>query len=86
VGFVGGVPYDKAIASKKEVGTLIEPKDLADLIVAEWLDSQSDSGNLWRTSNEALQLGKRDAGEELIKEAYEIAYARVEAMRRNANA
>jgi hypothetical protein len=67
------------------VGALIEPKDLADLIVAEWMDSQSDSGNLWKKSYEALELGKRDAGEELIKEAYDIAYARVDAMRRSAD-
>jgi hypothetical protein len=80
---VGGVPYDKAIARQEEVGTLkeIEPKHLADLIVAEWLDSQSDSGNIWKRSYEALQLAKREAGEELIKEAYDIARARMEAMR-----
>ena len=69
----------------KEVGTLIEPKDLADLIMAEWLDSQSDSGNIWKRSYQALELAKRDAGEELIKEAYEIARARMDAMRSNAN-
>lgn len=63
---------------------MIQPKDLADLIVAEWMDSQSDSGNTWKTSFQALELAKRDAGEELIKEAYDLAYARVDKMRRNA--
>ena len=63
----------------------IEPKDLADLIIAEWMDSQSDSGAIWKRSWQALQLAKQECGEELIEEAYRIAYARVEAMRSNAD-
>lgn len=49
---------------------------LADAIMAEWLDSQSDSGAIWQKSFEALQVLKSEAGEEGLKQAYEIAYAR----------
>jgi hypothetical protein len=85
VDFVGGVPYDKANVRTEEVGTLITSKDLADLIVAEWLDSQSDSGSLWQSSYQALELAKQDAGEKLLEEAYSIARARFDAMRRDAH-
>jgi hypothetical protein len=64
-----------------ETLTNITPEKLADLIMAEWLDSQSDSGAIWRRSWEALQLAKQESGEDLIKKAYEIAYARYEALR-----
>lgn len=59
----------------------MEIQRLADAIMAEWLDSQSDSGAIWKKSFEALQVLKSEAGEEGLKQAYEIAYARWEAMR-----
>jgi len=56
-------------------------ESLAQLIMAEWMDSQSDSGAAWKKSFRALELAKRDAGEELIAEAYKIAYQRHEKLR-----
>jgi hypothetical protein len=44
--------------------------------MATWLDSFSDSGAIWQKSHEALQVLKSEAGEEGLKEAYEIAKAR----------
>jgi hypothetical protein len=53
-----------------------EIERLADAIMATWLDSFSDSGAIWQKSHEALQVLKSEAGEEGLKEAYEIAKAR----------
>jgi hypothetical protein len=64
----------------------VTPETLAGLIMAEWSDSQSDSGSIWLKSWEALQLAKKQCGEDAIQEAYEIAYERYEALRSNAEA
>lgn len=56
---------------------------LSELIIAEWLDSQSDNGAIWKKSWEALQLAKEGCGEEKLQEAYRLAYSRMDAMRRN---
>jgi hypothetical protein len=61
----------------------ISAQRLADLIVAEWLDSHIDSGNLWKQSWQALQIAKQDAGEKMIEEAYKLAVSRLDAMRRD---
>ena len=61
----------------------LDVERLAQLIFAEWMDSQSDSGAIWKKSHEALQLAKQDAGEEKIKQAYEIAYSRLDKLRRD---
>jgi len=53
---------------------------LADAIMAEWLDSFSDSGSIWEKSHSELRYLKSKATEEGLKEAYEIARARWEAM------
>lgn len=53
---------------------------LADAIMATWLDSFSDSGAIWQKSHEALKVLKSEAGEEGLKEAYEIARDRWRAM------
>jgi hypothetical protein len=63
----------------------ITPAKLAELIIAEWSDMQSDNGAIWLKSWDALQLAKKQCGEELIKEAYEIAYTRYEKLRSNAD-
>ena len=57
------------------------PERLADLIMAEWSDKQSDSGSIWKRSFEALELAKEESGQELIEQAYKIAYDRWEALR-----
>lgn len=49
---------------------------LADLIMAEWLDSQSDSGNIWLRSHEALKVAKEENPQAVYDEALEIARAR----------
>jgi hypothetical protein len=49
---------------------------LADLIMAEWLDSQSDSGAIWEKSWAALKLAKTENPEEVFREALQIAHAR----------
>jgi hypothetical protein len=51
---------------------------LAQQIFATWMDSMSDDGSMWRKSNEALKLAKAEAGEELVKQAYELAKERYE--------
>jgi hypothetical protein len=48
--------------------------------MATWLDSFSDSGAIWQQSHEALKVLKSEAGEEGLKEAYEIARDRWRAM------
>ena len=53
---------------------------LADAIMAEWLDSQSDSGAIWEKSHGELGYLKSKATEEGLQEAYEIAKARWEKM------
>jgi hypothetical protein len=58
----------------------VEIKRLADAIIAEWLDSQSDNGAIWQKSFHALEVLKSEAGEEGLKEAYKIARSRYEAM------
>lgn len=49
---------------------------LADLIMAEWLDSQSDSGGIWLQSWEALKVAKEENPQEVFDEAIQIANAR----------
>ena len=61
----------------------INAQRLADLIIAEWLDSHIDSGNLWKQSWQALQVAKQDAGDVMIEEAYRLAVSRLDAMRRD---
>lgn len=60
----------------------VEIKRLADAIIAEWLDAQSDNGDIWKKSFHALEVLKSEAGEEGLKEAYRIAYERYNAMMR----
>ena len=66
--------------------TEITVERLADLIIAEWSDKQSDSGAIWRKSWEALELAKKDCGDELLHEAHRIATARYQAMSNNVEA
>ena len=54
----------------------MEAQRLSHLIMADWLDSQSDSGAVWRQSHEALEIAKREDGQAVIDEAYRIAYER----------
>jgi hypothetical protein len=56
--------------------TDIRAARLADLIMAEWLDSQSDSGAIWLKSYEALQVAKAENPGEIFAEAIQIANAR----------
>jgi hypothetical protein len=56
--------------------TDIRAHRLADLIMAEWLDSQSDSGAIWLKSYEALQVAKEENSQAIFDEAVEIARAR----------
>lgn len=49
---------------------------LADLIMAEWLDSQSDSGAIWQQSWEALKIAKEENPSAVFDEAIQIANAR----------
>ena len=56
--------------------TDIRAHRLADLFMAEWLDSQSDSGAIWKRSHAALEVAKAENSEELIEQAYRIATAR----------
>jgi predicted 2-oxoglutarate/Fe(II)-dependent dioxygenase YbiX len=63
------------------MGTVMSRSDierLADAIMAEWLDSQSDSGAIWEKSHRELKVLKSEASEEGIEEAYAIARARWE--------
>jgi hypothetical protein len=53
-------------------------EQLAQLMYASWIDSQSDSGATWRRSSAALKLAKQEAGEELVEQAYQLAKARYE--------
>ena len=55
---------------------------LAQQIFATWMDQMSDDGSVWRRSNEALKLAKAEAGEELVKQAYELAKERYENLRK----
>jgi hypothetical protein len=61
-----------AVVSEKEINRLV------DAIMAEWLDSYSDSGAIWEKSFQALQVLKSEAGEEGIRQAYQIARDRWE--------
>jgi hypothetical protein len=56
--------------------TDIRAARLADLIMAEWLDSQSDSGAIWKRSHEALEVAKAENSDELFEQAFQIATAR----------
>jgi len=56
--------------------TDIRAARLADLIMAEWLDSQSDSGVIWKRSFEALEVAKAENSDELFEQAFVIATAR----------
>jgi hypothetical protein len=56
--------------------TNMQAHRLADLIMAEWLDSQSDSGAIWLKSYEALQVAKGENPQEVFDEAIQIANAR----------
>jgi len=56
--------------------TDIRAHRLADLIMAEWLDSQSDSGAIWQKSHEALKVARGESPQEVLDEALEIATAR----------
>jgi hypothetical protein len=56
--------------------TDIRAARLADLIMAEWLDSQSDSGAIWLNSYQALQVAKAENPEAVFDEAIQIANAR----------
>jgi hypothetical protein len=60
--------------------TDIRAHRLADLIMAEWLDSQSDAASLWRSSHEALMVAKGEHSDEVFAEAMQIARARWEKM------
>jgi uncharacterized Zn finger protein len=56
--------------------TDIRAQRLADLIMAEWLDSQSDSGAVWERSWLALKVAKSENPEAVFAEAMQIANAR----------
>jgi hypothetical protein len=56
--------------------TDIRAHRLADLIMAEWLDSQSDSGAVWQRSHVALKIAKGENPQEVFDEAFEIARER----------
>jgi hypothetical protein len=56
--------------------TDIRAARLADLIMAEWLDSQSDSGAIWLKSWEALKIAKEENPQAVFDEAIQIANAR----------
>jgi hypothetical protein len=56
--------------------TDIRAHRLADLIMAEWLDSQSDNGLLWKRSFQALEVAKAENSDELLEQAFQIATAR----------
>jgi hypothetical protein len=56
--------------------TDIRAAKLADLIMAEWLDSQSDSGAIWKRSHEALEVAKAENSDKLFEQAFVIATAR----------
>jgi hypothetical protein len=56
--------------------TDIRAHRLADLIVAGWLDSQSDSGAVWLKSHEALKVAKDENPQAVFDEAMEIARER----------
>jgi hypothetical protein len=68
------------------VGAVLSRSDverLADAIIADWLDSRTDSGSIWKTSHEASRVLQSELGEEGLQQAYDIAYARWEAMRKS---
>jgi hypothetical protein len=46
---------------------------LARLIVTCWEDSYSDSGAIWRVSNEAMEMALKFAPKDVQDEAYRIA-------------
>jgi hypothetical protein len=56
--------------------TDIRAHRLADLIMAEWLDSQSDSGAIWQRSHDALKIAKSENSQAVFDEALEIAHER----------
>lgn len=56
--------------------TDIRAHRMADLIMAEWLDSQSDSGAIWQRANDALKAAKESNPPEVFDEALEIAHER----------
>jgi hypothetical protein len=56
--------------------TDIRAHRLADLIMAEWLDSQSDSGAIWQRSHDALKIAKTENPQAVFDEALEIAHER----------
>ena len=56
--------------------TDIRAARLADLIMAEWLGSQSDSGAIWERSHRALKIAREENPQEVFHEAFEIAQAR----------
>lgn len=56
--------------------TDIRAHRMADLIMAEWLDSQSDSGAIWQRSHEALKIAKEENPQAVFDEAVEIAHER----------
>jgi hypothetical protein len=56
--------------------TDIRAHRLADLIMAEWLDSQSDGAALWKRSHDALVVAKGEHSEEVFAEAVKIARER----------
>jgi hypothetical protein len=56
--------------------TDIRAHRLADLIMAEWLDSRSDSGAVWLESHKALMVARGESPQAIIDEALEIATAR----------
>jgi methionyl-tRNA formyltransferase len=56
--------------------TDIRAHRLADLIMAGWLDSQSDSGAIWLKSHEALKVAKEENSQQVFDEAMEIAHER----------
>ena len=49
---------------------------LADLIVKNWMDAYSDNGAIWRRSQDALDLVKRQVSPELWDRAMVIARRR----------
>jgi hypothetical protein len=60
--------------------TSLNVEKLADVIMAEWLDRQGDSGSFWKESGLARSLAAEENGQELIEQAYRIAYDRYEGL------
>ena len=60
--------------------TSLAAHKIADLMIQEWVSAYSDNGSIWERDYNALQVLKREAGEDVVAEAYQLAKARWEKM------